>query len=398
MDEDFNPSTTACLHLVSAFLAMEPTDCLISLARECGGGSITMEVQSFIWEECINRAACNINRPSDSYIKNFLKKVIVDVESNCSDVLDGLYEQYAYYLTALKDDSSMIANKRVCKSISFLFPDGPSRPTSKLVVPLRCSLDMLEGDTGCSIWPSSLFLSEFILSHLELFSNKSCFEVGSGVGLVGVILAYVKAKKVVLSDGDFSSLANLKLNLEMNQLITGTDMPDRTLQDPNLMECIHLSWESASESRLRAFRPDIVLGADVIYDPICVPHLIRVLAIFLNPDKSNPCQRRGAPDDNDLAFGSCLGRTVYGDASNTKSQFDTSKKGTVAYIATVIRNLDTFHCFLKLSSENHLSVVDITETQKPLELLPYMQSYNRSSIRLFSISFSGDQNSGMVAG
>lgn len=29
----------------------------------------------------------------------------------------------------------------------------------------------------CSIWPSSLFLSELILSHPELFSNKSCFEV-----------------------------------------------------------------------------------------------------------------------------------------------------------------------------------------------------------------------------
>ncbi|XP_042517326.1 protein-lysine N-methyltransferase EEF2KMT isoform X2 [Macadamia integrifolia] len=236
MDEEFNPSTTGFLHLVSAFLAMEPTDCLISLARECGGGSITMEVQSFIWEECINRAACNINRPSDLYIKNFLKKVILDVESNCSDVLDGLYEQYAYYLTALKDDSSMNVNKRVCKSISFLFPDGPSCPTSKLIVPLRCSLDMLQGDTGCSIWPSSLFLSEFILSHLELFSNKSCFEVGSGVGLVGIVLAYVKAKKVVLSDGDFLSLANMKLNLEMNQLITGTDMSNRTIQDPNLIK------------------------------------------------------------------------------------------------------------------------------------------------------------------
>ena len=29
----------------------------------------------------------------------------------------------------------------------------------------------------CSVWPSSLFLSELILSHPELFSNKSCFEV-----------------------------------------------------------------------------------------------------------------------------------------------------------------------------------------------------------------------------
>jgi hypothetical protein len=45
-----------------------------------------------------------------------------------------------------------------------------------LTFPLQCSINMLEGDTGCSIWPSSLFLSELILSHPELFSNKLCFE------------------------------------------------------------------------------------------------------------------------------------------------------------------------------------------------------------------------------
>ena len=29
----------------------------------------------------------------------------------------------------------------------------------------------------CSIWPSSLFLSEFVLSYPELFTDRSCFEV-----------------------------------------------------------------------------------------------------------------------------------------------------------------------------------------------------------------------------
>ncbi|XP_024010645.1 putative uncharacterized protein DDB_G0277003 [Eutrema salsugineum] len=77
---------------------------------------------------------------------------------------------------------------------------------------------MLEGDTGFSIWPSSLFLSEFVLTFPDLFANKTYFEVGSGVGMVGIFLAHVKAKKVILTDGDLLTLVNMKLNLERNHI------------------------------------------------------------------------------------------------------------------------------------------------------------------------------------
>lgn len=60
-------------------------------------------------------------------------------------------------------------------------------------------------------------------------------------------------------------------------------------------------------------------------------------------------------------------------------------KCPVAYIASVIRNIDTFNCFLKLAEEANLVIADITEALVPLNLLPYMQSYNRSSIRLFTV-------------
>ncbi|XP_020961092.1 putative uncharacterized protein DDB_G0277003 [Arachis ipaensis] len=93
---------------------------------------------------------------------------------------------------------------------------------------------MLKGDTGCSIWPSSLFLSELILSHPKLFSNKSCFEIGSGVGLVGLCLAHVEASKVILSDGDLSTLANMKFNLELNHLNIESDMPQGS-EDPSMV-------------------------------------------------------------------------------------------------------------------------------------------------------------------
>ncbi|WCJ43193.1 GDSL-like Lipase/Acylhydrolase superfamily protein [Euphorbia peplus] len=355
------------LHLISAFLAMENSDTFISLARACGGGFVTERVQRFIWDNCISSA---MGEGKEAYVKNIVKKLIFEVESSKGAVLDELYELYGHYMASLKDDISGKANVRVCKCISFLFPDGcsgiPSHPElRKLVVPLNSSLNMLEGDTGCSIWPSSLYLSEFILSFPGIFSNQSCFEVGSGVGLVGICLSHVKASEVVLSDGDLSTLANMKLNLDLNHVKADTSMPQRPMQDLDSVHCIHLPWESARKADLHELVPDIVLGADIIYDPSCIPYLVQILDILLNTNR--------------------VGAQVEGldcDSSNAAE-----KKRPVAYIASVIRNIDTFNCFLQLAEQANLSITDITETQKPLDLLPYMQSYKRSTMGAKILTF-----------
>ncbi|KAF2307168.1 hypothetical protein GH714_025235 [Hevea brasiliensis] len=385
-----DPTVPPGLHLVSAFLAMEPTDSLISIARACGGGLVTERVQRFVWDYCIGEAIGKGNAP---YLKNFLKKLIFEIESSHSTVLDELYEQYGYYMTSLKDDISGKGNTRVCKCISFLFPDGcsgsPSCPMPrKLMVPLHCSLNMLEGDTGCAVWPASLYLSEFVLSFPNIFFRKSCFEVGSGVGLVGICLYHVKASKVILSDGDLSTLANMKLNLELNQLRTDTGMPERSSQDLNMLyrkqakaemdnksqvNCIHLPWESATKNELQEFMPDIVLGADIIYDPSCLPYLVQLLAILLNIKK--------ACSESQLLKNSFDVPLV--ERLENGSSKDGLKKAPVAYIAAVIRNIETFSYFLQLAELADLAVTDITETLRALELLPYMQSYDRSSIPIF---------------
>ncbi|KAA8545076.1 hypothetical protein F0562_019825 [Nyssa sinensis] len=429
-DEELDLSVPSCLYLVSAFLAMEPPEVLISLARVCGGGSVTDRVQSFIWDHCISKADGKCHAP---YLKSFLKKLILDVESRGSEVLDKLYEKYAFYMTSLKDDDVAKGNSRVLKCISFLFPknglEGPSCPKlMNLEVPLQCSLNMLEGDTGCCIWPSSLYLSEFILSCPEIFSNKSCFEVGSGVGLVGICLAHVKASKVILSDGDLSSLANMKLNLELNQLRTRTDFPERATQNPNTVQSIYLPWESALETELQDSVVDIILGADVIYDPLCLPHLIRVLAAVLSREKSysdrwndsclgfpqvgglvsnevhgagytngldgkktphnNGLKRSVSDDDDDKhASDADQGKAKCNGAPDAENLFHAAKVGPVAYIASVIRNIDTFNYFLALADQANLTVTDITENVKLFDLLPYMRSYQQSSVRLFTVTY-----------
>ncbi|PIA26976.1 hypothetical protein AQUCO_08400027v1 [Aquilegia coerulea] len=374
-----NPSSSPCLHLISAFFAMEPNACLISLARECGGGSITNGVQKLILEHCINKTISNDNAPSNLYVKNFLKKVIAEVESSGDEVLNGLYDRFAHYITSVNDDVLAEDNTKVCKTFSFLFPQDcvelPSCPKSMaLKIPVQCSLNMLDGGTGCWIWPSSLYLSEFILSYPEIFTTKYCLEVGSGVGLVGICLTIAKASKVILTDGDMSTLATLKLNLELNQ-VSEREMSQGGIQDTNMVACKYLSWESTSECELQGYTPDIVLGADVMYDPSCFPPLVRVLSILLKPKNSKDHQRKGGsmglPTHN-----SFVDNLIDDDKKTTVTEccLRQSEGFPIAYIATVIRNVDTYNYFLNLASQAQLAVVDITASQKPLTLLPYMQS------------------------
>ncbi|XP_074592071.1 uncharacterized protein LOC141847876 isoform X2 [Curcuma longa] len=307
---------------------------------------------------------------NDKYIKNVLQKLIVAVESTSEVVEEGLYEKFAYYLAINLEDQLLKENNRIYKQLTFLLSPGNSTAVD-LVVSLQCSLNMLEGDTGCALWPSSLFLSEFILSFQEIFSNRFCFEIGSGVGLVGITLLHAGASKVILTDGDLSTLANMRCNLKMNNLMEASSV--RSSGKP-MVECRHLPWESVSKSELLSYQPEIVLGADIIYDPLCIPHLIRVLSTLLNSAASEPKANK---------VGCC---SLSQETEDAQHGLRTSGAAPIAYIATVIRNQETFDCFLRVATESSLSVVDITEMVKPLNLLPYMQSYDRSSVHLLRVS------------
>ncbi|PUZ63978.1 hypothetical protein GQ55_3G108500 [Panicum hallii var. hallii] len=244
----------------------------------------------------------------------------------------------------LSKDSLLNKTDHIYKEISFLSStnDDVSSRLISVVARLSCSSNMLEGDTGCSLWPSSLFLSEFILSYPEIFSTKCCFEV-------------------ILTDGDTSTLTNMKENMELNNLCIEQEHSEVLKESKNKVECKYLSWEHVSESDLWGYQPDIVLGADIMYDPVCVPHLVRVLSMLLRRNRSQG-------------------------ENNGKSGDEFQTEGPVAYIATVVRNAETFNCFAKAAADAKLSAINIASSAAPSNLLPYMLSYDRSSVQLLKIT------------
>ena len=124
------------------------------------------------------------------------------------------------------------------------------------------------------------------------------------------------------------------------------------------------------------------LGADVIYDPVCLPHLVRVLSILLRPKQTHSSTHSfpGSEHVDDANHGNDVDNGSHGHKACRSER-------PVAYIASVIRNIDTFNHFLGIVEQSNLSICDITDELKPMNLLPYMYSYNRSSIRLFTLKF-----------
>lgn len=75
--DSINPSFVC---LKAAFLALEPANCFMELARQTGGGSLTEDVQNFILELCVQKIAQNDTSGNHTHVKNILKKVIYAVE------------------------------------------------------------------------------------------------------------------------------------------------------------------------------------------------------------------------------------------------------------------------------------------------------------------------------
>ncbi|RCV15455.1 hypothetical protein SETIT_3G057600v2 [Setaria italica] len=332
------------LHLKLAFLAGEPPACILALARKAGGGSITPHVQKFLLENCTDTNV--YGRQNSTYTTTIFKRIISEVELSSDIVIDALYEEFAQRMLSKAKDSLLNKTNHIYKEISFLSSthDNVSSSLISVVARLSCSSNMLEGDTGCSLWPSSLFLSEFILSYPEIFSTKCCFEV-------------------ILTDGDTSTLTNMKENMELNNVCIKLEDFEELKESKNKVECKYLSWEEASESDLRGYQPDIVLGADIVYDPVCVPHLVRVLSMLLRRDSKQGEVNRKSGDELEM-------------------------DGPVAYIATVVRNAETFNCFAKAAADAKLSAINIGSSTAPSNFLPYMLSYDRSSVQLLKITLS----------
>lgn len=112
---------------------------------------------------------------------------------------------------------------------------------------------------GLQVWRGALLLADYILHNRKLLKNKTILELGSGVGLTGIV-GGIYAKRVICTDINYGGILELiQNNIQRNSKIICDNNVD--VMELNFKQ---LNWSPALMSTIS--RTDIIIAADVIYD------------------------------------------------------------------------------------------------------------------------------------
>uniref|UniRef100_A0A670YGE2 FAM86 N-terminal domain-containing protein n=1 Tax=Pseudonaja textilis TaxID=8673 RepID=A0A670YGE2_PSETE len=218
--------------------------------------------------------------PSVQYRRRFLSELIKKHESTSSEPLDQLYEALGLVLNT-EETTHCYKN--------YLLPSGDA-------ITLRENVAIVSrGTTGLVTWDAGLYLAEWALENSEVFRNR-ILELGSGIGLTGIAICKVcHPREYIFSDHHEGVLQQLSENLQLNGLTLEAESSshrreerpnhrghhDVDLEDNHVRISVkELDWNLVSKDELAKLQVDVILAADVVYDPEVSQHLIGVLQRF----------------------------------------------------------------------------------------------------------------------
>ncbi|XP_054463133.1 protein-lysine N-methyltransferase EEF2KMT [Anoplopoma fimbria] len=201
---------------------------------------------------------CRKFPPSVRYRKLFLSELIRRQEVAGCDPLDELYDALAEVVGA-QDTTECYK--------SYLLPSGDAVSLLENVALIS------EGTTGLVTWEAALYLAEWALDHQDTFTGRTVLELGSGAGLTGItICRSCSPKRYVFSDCHHRVLQKLRDNVRLNGL------SETTASTVGVEE---MDWTTATEEQIAQIGADIVIAADVVYDPDVVESLVELLSKIL---------------------------------------------------------------------------------------------------------------------
>ncbi|CAI5502981.1 unnamed protein product [Closterium sp. Naga37s-1] len=156
-----------------------------------------------------------------------------------------------------------------------------------------------------TVWDSSIVAGKFLERHAHLVHGKTCIELGAGCGLLGITLAVLGARAVVVTDMP-GNLPLLHRNVHANALHHTVHV--HTLRWGNTLDAFALSVPAAvasssspspcstsHDAAISSTPPnpsshpptfDLIVATDVVYDHGAVAPLVATLAMLCAPHSS----------------------------------------------------------------------------------------------------------------
>ncbi|XP_065826461.1 protein-lysine N-methyltransferase EEF2KMT-like isoform X2 [Oscarella lobularis] len=228
-----------------AFWAMTP-----KWLAECRKVALKPDEQSSFIQSTVNDPLYAKYPPSARFARRFFKDIITKCEELDTEVIEDMYLIHSRLLQEEADTPSDNLHYR-----TYLMDEAS-------ITVKESDSAISQGTTGLQTWPAALHLAEWILENREYFDNRSVLELGCGAGLTGlVLLKTAKPARYIFTDHNDQVLQLLEQNLALNNL------PDVSVEI--------LEWGS------NYARPvDIVLAADVVFDPTTIPHLVKTIYLL----------------------------------------------------------------------------------------------------------------------
>eukprot|EP00980_Cylindrotheca_fusiformis_P004559 scaffold975_cov90-Cylindrotheca_fusiformis.AAC.2 len=129
--------------------------------------------------------------------------------------------------------------------------------------------------TGLALWSCSQILSGYLADNANFVKGKNVLELGSGLGLCGIMSYLLGASKVIATDGDLDVLQNLRYNMKQN------DIPVHT----SSVSCPQLIWGQGLKTFQNVYsKQSVILATEVFYVPDVVDPLWHTVDELLEPN------------------------------------------------------------------------------------------------------------------
>ena len=310
-----------------AYLQMAPAAEVIDACRRCedpgeneGAESSSPHSSSSFGDvaqdalhRCVTHPIATSHPPTKAYIARLLKLATIEAErggQTLNDLLVGHLVQQTFLQDGTDDGW---CHKTYAYGELLQGSDTDDDDTedgdvlaNRRTVSFRMHRNLFEGGTGCHEWHAGFYLAELAATHPKILDGRRVLELGSGCGLAATVMARGTSEssppregcrgvpsRLILTDADADALVNLTANLAANDVAVGGEKnthpidDSQTIPNKSVVTTARLDWEDFDEDTLRAYRTDLIVASDVLYDPLNITPLLNVCGCLLGTDEES---------------------------------------------------------------------------------------------------------------